>query len=119
MVKYTVTLTETGLPTGSIWYVNITGHDSGLITGTTYSVMLTNGTYAYTLGTNNTNYNANGSTILINGHFKTVSVTFTVSSSLSKGSHSGIPNIELYSIIGIAAAVVVVSSVLFMIRRKK
>ncbi len=118
-ITYKVTFMEIGLPTGSIWYVNITGHDSGLITGTTYSVMLTNGTYAYTLGTNNTNYNANGSTILINGHFKTVSVTFTVSSSLSKGSHSGIPNIDLYNIIGVVAAAIAIGSLIFIMRRKK
>ena len=118
-VTYTVTVTETGLPTGTTWYVNITGHDSGAITGTSYSFSLTNGTYSYTIGSNNTNYNANGSRVIINGHSKTISITFTASSSPSKSSHSGIPGIELYGIIGIAAAIVVAGSVLFIIRRKK
>ena len=119
LVTYTVTVTETGLPTGTTWYVNITGHDSGAITGTSYSFSLTNGTYSYTIGSNNTNYNANGSRVIINGHSKTISITFTASSSPSKSSHSGIPGIELYGIIGIAAAIVVAGSVLFIIRRKK
>ncbi|MHB1621855.1 MAG: InlB B-repeat-containing protein [Cuniculiplasma sp.] len=119
LVKYAVTFTETGLPAGTTWYVNITDHDSGAITGSTYSVMLTNGTYTYTMGTNNTNYNANGSTVIINGHSKVVSTTFTASSSPSKNSHSAISGIEIYGIIGIVAAFAVAGAVLFMIRRKK
>ncbi len=118
-VTYKVTFTETGLPTGSDWYVNITGHDSGALTGVNYSVMLTNGTYAYTIGTNNTNYNASNSTVIVNGHSKTVTITFTSSSSPSKQSPSGISSMELYGIIGAAVAVIIVGSAVFMIRKKK
>ncbi|MHB1492109.1 MAG: hypothetical protein ACYCSG_07025 [Thermoplasmataceae archaeon] len=119
LVTYKVTFKETGLPSGSDWYVNITGHDSGALTGANYSVMLTNGTYAYTIGTNNTNFYANGGTVVINGQSKTVSVTFTAYSQPSKPSNSGISGIELYSIIGVVVAVVVVGSAIFMMRRNK
>ena len=119
LVTYKVTFKETGLPSGSDWYVNITGHDSGAITGSNYSVNLTNGTYAYTIGTNNANFYANGNTVVINGQSKTVSVTFTAYSQPSKPSNSGISGIELYSIIGVVVAVVVVGSAIFMMRRKK
>ena len=118
-VTFKVTFTETGLLTGSDWYVNITGHDSGAITGSTYSFSLTNGTYAYTIGTNNTNYNAIGNTITVNGISKSVLVTFTASSSPSKQSPSGISGIELYGIIGAAVAIVAIGSVLTIMRRKK
>ena len=99
--------------------MNITGHDSGALTGVNYSVMLTNGTYAYTIGTNNTNYDATGNTITVNGISKSALVTFTASSSPSKPSPSGISGIELYGIIGAAVAIVAIGSVLTIMRRKK
>ncbi|MEM0139088.1 MAG: thermopsin [Ferroplasma sp.] len=55
--KYSVIFTETGLPSGTTWYVNITdGPDSGAITGTSYSFSLTNGTYSYTIATSDHTY---------------------------------------------------------------
>ncbi|MEM3490074.1 MAG: hypothetical protein QXO75_10550, partial [Nitrososphaerota archaeon] len=56
-VNYTVTFTESGLPSGTTWYVNITnGPDSGAITGSSYSFSLTNGTYSYTIATSDHTY---------------------------------------------------------------
>ena len=72
-----------------------------------------------TTATNNANFYANGNTVVINGQSKTVSVTFTAYSQPSKPSNSGISGIELYSIIGVVVAVVVVGSAIFMMRRKK
>ncbi|MHB1622959.1 MAG: thermopsin family protease [Cuniculiplasma sp.] len=76
---YTVTFTETGLPAGTTWYVNGTGLDSGPITGSTYSVMLTNGTYAYTIQTNNKIYEPSPSSgsVTVNGGSKSVPITFS------------------------------------------
>lgn len=57
---FTVTLTETGLPSIDYWYVNITGEsssDSGqLAAGSSYSFSLINGTYDYTIATSNKTY---------------------------------------------------------------
>ena len=53
---YSVTFSESGLPTGSDWYVNITGHDSGPITSSTYTLSLSNGSYTYTIATSNHTY---------------------------------------------------------------
>jgi len=50
VVKYTITFTETGLPPGTTWYVNITGGQSHSSTGTTISFSEPNGTYMYTVG---------------------------------------------------------------------
>ncbi len=47
---YAFTVNETGLPSGAIWYVNLTnGMDSGPISGSSYTLMLSNGTYSYTI----------------------------------------------------------------------
>ncbi|MHB1637026.1 MAG: ice-binding family protein [Thermoplasmataceae archaeon] len=75
-VTFNVTFTETGLPSSTAWYVNITGHDSGAITGSTYTVPLLNGTYAYTIGTADKIYNANGGSFTVNGKAVAESVAF-------------------------------------------
>ena len=66
-VTFNVTFTESGLPSSTAWYVNITGHDSGTITGSTYTVSLLNGTYAYTIGTADKIYSTNGGSFTVNG----------------------------------------------------
>ena len=49
---YKVTFSESGLPTGTGWFVNITGKSSsGRITGSEYTVYLPNGTYYYNVST--------------------------------------------------------------------
>lgn len=47
---YGVTFHETGLPSGTTWYVNITGEiQSGPITSNYYNTYLPNGSYSYTV----------------------------------------------------------------------
>jgi hypothetical protein len=108
---YTVTFTETGLPSGTAWYVNITGHDSGKITSSTYNVSLSNGTYTYTVGTVHHNYTASGATITVNGHALSKSIVF--SSTPAKA------NDDAYIIVAVVvvAAAIIGSAVLFT-RRK-
>ena len=76
---YSVTFSETGLPSGSTWYVNITGHDSGPITGSTYTLSLSNNSYTYTVATSNHIYkpSAYSGSVTVNGKSVSVSVTFT------------------------------------------
>ena len=78
-VKYAVTFTETALPSGSTWYVNITGHNSGALTGTTCSVNLTNGTFAYTVQTNNKLYepSISSGSLMVNGSAIQETITFS------------------------------------------
>lgn len=67
-VTYAVTFAETGLPSGTSWFVNITGEpSSGKITSSSYSVSLSNGTYAYTIGTVNKSFESPAGTIVVNG----------------------------------------------------
>ena len=67
-VKYTVTFTESGLPTSTPWYVNITGQpSSGKITSSSWSISLPNGTYSYTVSTGNKEYAALPAEHILNG----------------------------------------------------
>lgn len=48
--EYSVTFRESGLSSGTSWYVNISkGVNSGNITGSSYTVWLTNGTYSFSI----------------------------------------------------------------------
>ena len=78
-VKYAVAFTETGLPSGSTWYVNTTGHNSSALTGPTYSVNLTNGTFAYSVQTSNKLYgpSASSGSLMVNGSAIQETITFS------------------------------------------
>ncbi len=94
--NYSVTFTESGLPSGTAWYVNLSnGNKSGAITGTSYSFSLPDGTYSYNIATTNETYHANAGSIKVNGKNAqqsisfskfTYTVTFT-ESGLSSGTH--------------------------------
>ena len=54
---YTVTFSESDLPLGTVWYVNVTGlQQSGPLTGQSYSLMIPNGSYSYLASTSDKNY---------------------------------------------------------------
>ena len=113
-VKYTVTFTESGLPSGTTWYVNLSNGQSFSSTTSTISFSEPNGTYSYTIG-NVLGYQISPSSgsINVNGNNVTNNITFTVKSSLY-----GISTTEIYYIFGAVVAVAVIGSVL-AIRRKK
>jgi hypothetical protein len=108
---YTITFTETGLPSGVAWYVNITGHDSGKITTSTYSVSLVNGTYTYTVGTGYHNYTVSGGKITVNGHAFSKSIAF------AKKPAKANDNAYIIAAVVVVAAVAIGSAALIM--RKK
>ena len=99
-ITYSVTFIESGLITGTNWYVNITEnnntvHDSGAISGSSYSLSLSNGTYTYTIATSDKTYEpsqpsgsftVNGSSVIVSATFFEVkySIAFT-ESNLSSG----------------------------------
>ncbi len=90
---YAVTFTESGLPTGTTWYVNITGQPSQSSTGTTITVQLPNGTYSYTVATGNKEYApspASGS-FTVNGAVVSESITFNLFTYSVTFTESGLP----------------------------
>ncbi len=65
---FKVTFTESGLPSGTAWYVNLSnGNKSGAITGSSYSFALTNGTYSYNIATTDKIYHSSAGSITVNG----------------------------------------------------
>ncbi|MCL5782847.1 MAG: hypothetical protein M1476_02930 [Candidatus Thermoplasmatota archaeon] len=61
---YQVSFVETGLPTGTTWYANITGYpSSGPMTSSSYAIVLPNGTYSYSVSP------VSGYTVKQNGTF--------------------------------------------------
>jgi hypothetical protein len=53
---YSVTFDETGLPSGYLWYANITGESPLSSTSSSISTSLPNGTYSYTIASYNKSY---------------------------------------------------------------
>jgi hypothetical protein len=74
---YSVLFTESGLPAGDGWYINLTnGISSGRIADPSYGFNLSNGTYSYSVGTNDKIYSARGGTFVVNGENYSKSITF-------------------------------------------
>ena len=121
-VKYTVTFAESGLPSGTTWYVNLSnGMDSGPITGSSYSFSLINGTYSFTVG-NVTGYSVSPSsgTITVTGSSISKTISYTaISVPPAKTPSSGITSIEIYGIIGAVVAVAAIGSVIALLRKKR
>ncbi|MEM0159836.1 MAG: hypothetical protein QW393_03715 [Candidatus Micrarchaeaceae archaeon] len=77
-ITYSVTFTETGLPSGTTWYVNLTGIGSYSSATSSLTFKDPNGTYDYTLSDNNNAYapSPSSGSFTINGANLGVSVTF-------------------------------------------
>jgi hypothetical protein len=79
LVTYRVTFTETGLPTGMLWYLNVTGNPSLPSTSTSVAISLTNGTYSYRIASANKDYApfSGGGSFQVSGAALPESVTFS------------------------------------------
>ena len=91
--NYSVTFTETGLPSGTAWYVNLSnGNKSGAITGSTYTFTLVNGTYSYTIATTDKTYHASAGSIIVNNSNVNSSVIFSTFKYTVTFTETGLPN---------------------------
>lgn len=91
-VKYTVTFTETGLPSGVSWFINMTGGQSYSSTGAQISVSLTNGSYQYTVSTSDKIYSSSGNSFIVHGGMLTQQVAFVPVKYEVTFKESGIPS---------------------------
>ena len=92
---YELTFTETGLLSGTPWYVNLTnGMVSGAITDTSYSLLLTNGSYSYKVSTSDKKYSPSPSSgsFTVNGASVSKSVTFAKVTYTLTFTESGLPS---------------------------
>ncbi len=88
---YKSTFTESNLPSGTPWFVNISGvPGSGKITGSSYSTTLKNGTYSYTVSTSSSQYYPSASTgsFTVSGKDSFVGIVFQ--KTIYNGTLSGI-----------------------------
>jgi len=121
LVVYPVTFTETGLPTGTTWYVNITSMaSSGPLTGSTYTVNLVNGSYSYTASSTDSAYHAVNGTFTVNGHSTSQTAKFSkVSTPTPTPTSKPSSNTDLYIIAGVVVALAVIGTAVAMMLRKK
>ena len=93
LFTYTVTFTESGLPSGTIWYVNITGGASHSSTTSTITFSEPNGTYTYTVATGDKEYAPSPATgsFTVNGANVNQAVTFTLFTYGVTFTESGLP----------------------------
>ncbi|MGA8664920.1 MAG: thermopsin family protease [Thermoplasmata archaeon] len=108
---YTVTFTETGLPSGTSWTVTLAGTPNTETTASISFSGLVNNTYAYTIGTV-TGYTSSptSSSVIVAGTSPTVTVAFTATSSPppASSSNNGLSTLD-YAIIGVVIAIIIIA----------
>ncbi|MGC8673409.1 MAG: InlB B-repeat-containing protein, partial [Thermoplasmata archaeon] len=73
---YNVTFFETGLPSGTLWFVNLSNGKSYNTTGNSIEIQIPNGSYSYTIVTTNKEYFAEGGSLIVNGTNLDMSIKF-------------------------------------------
>ena len=121
-ITYSVTFTESGLSSGTSWSVTLNGTTLSSKTST-ITFALPNGTYSYTIG-NVSGYNISKSSgsLTISGNNLTKSITFSQVPSTTPSKNPPSPsssNTDLYIIIGAVSAVAVAGAVVTIMLRKK
>ena len=94
MVSYKVAFNEVGLPSGTGWWVNVTGGPSTLSRSSTLSFSEFYGTYWYSVSTTNKTYSpsAMASSFTINGTSASQSVVFSPVTYPVTFAEAGLPN---------------------------
>ena len=91
---YNITFIESGLPSGTSWYVNLSNGQSISGNGTTIMLSLPNGTYRYTITSLNKDYppTPSSGTITVNGSNMNVAVKFNLLTYTLTFTESGLPS---------------------------
>ena len=92
-VTYKITFSETGLPNGTVWYVNMSNGKSYSSNTSTIIFVLMNGSYSYIIGDSNKNYKPliSSGKFYVNGSDQFFNVTFTSGYSV-EFIETGLPN---------------------------
>lgn len=92
---YNVTFRESGLPSGTDWFVNISGEQSSgpINSGSAYSLNLVNGTYSYSVSTTDKEFKpVYANTFSVSGSSLSVNVTYKPVVYAVTFSESGLPS---------------------------
>ncbi len=95
---YSVVFTESGLPSGTEWWVNLTNGQSFNSTATTITFNEVNGTYSYSVATINKSWSSGGGSFTVNGSSLSQSVTFTEVTYHVTLTESGLPSGTSWSV---------------------
>ena len=102
-VTYLVTFSESGLPAGATWYVNVTDGPNLATTGATTSLtaQLFNGTYPFTVATNEKTYAPAyaDSSVVVNGAPASASDTFALVTYAVTFTETGLPTHTSWSVL--------------------
>lgn len=89
---YAVLFTESGLPVGTAWWVNLTG-GAGLPVGAdSTGLELPNGTYEYTVATADKRYEAAGGSLQVQGSAQQIPIAFSLVSFRITFTANGLPS---------------------------
>jgi subtilase family serine protease len=96
-VTFTAMFHESGLPSGTSWYANLTGMQE-VSQGSTINYELQNGTYGFTIASTDSSYEPNitNGFINVNGKSITVNIEFTQIYFTAKFTESGLPSGEAW-----------------------
>jgi hypothetical protein len=113
VVFYPVTVTETGLPSGTSWTVTVNGSPYEW-SGSTGKLSLSNGTYPFTVGpVAGYSTNLSAGSITVKGAPAQLLITFTPTSGAA--TFLGLPAVEGYALLGAIVAVVLVGVVVAVV----
>jgi hypothetical protein len=97
-VNYTVTFTELGLPSETVWWVNVTGGPSTFSTTQFLSFGELNGTHMYSVSSDNANYTAPGGVLVLKGYAVPKTVVFSPTAFPVTFTESGLPSTTGWSV---------------------
>jgi len=102
---FPVTFEETGLPSGTLWYVNVSDQPSLSGSGTTLEIALPDGSYTYTAQSEDPAFSASGGEVTVNGASLNVSVPFSEPVFGVTFHETGLPNGTEWTVnvVGVAA----------------
>ena len=98
-MTYAVTFTESGLPGGTTWYLNITSGRSNQTTGTTVGFFEQNGSYDYAVATTDKEYPSVGGSFTVQSAAVRVSVAFVLVTYTVTFTETGLPSGTNWSIV--------------------
>ena len=119
---YSVTFTETGLPTGTSWSVTLNGQTLSSTTST-ITFQEANGSYAFTVGSvSGYTVGPSPGTIKVNGAAISQAITFTSSTSPGKNNPTtgflGLTGYDGYILIGVIVAAAAAGAVILLLRKR-
>jgi YVTN family beta-propeller protein len=98
-VNYLVTFTESGLPTGMGWSVNVSGNLSASSTNSTITLNESNGTYAFSPSASHSTYTSPGGYLTVNGMAISQDVNFTLVTYVVNFNEMGLPTGTSWSVV--------------------